>query len=234
LSHDGEIVDQYSLLQMIVDSIYQPLLFHTVVGFEVEKPILRTKDVLHPNSVQILFPGSPIHERLTKVQGPLALVSMKAVDSVALFSLQKREMVWNLTKNSHTQHDARLLPNGNLLLFDNWGNHDFQFSPEVRLIHDDFSSRVVELDPFSQEVVWKYGENENEQFFSQCCGRNQRLSNGNTLITHTKKGRAFEVTEEGEVVWEYVNPANSVRRPEKVASIYLQRLEREIHPFWKD
>ena len=76
LSHDGEIVDQYSLLQMIVESTYQPLLFHTLVGFDYEKPVLRTKDVLHPNSVQILFPGSPIHEQLTKVQGPLALVSM--------------------------------------------------------------------------------------------------------------------------------------------------------------
>ena len=31
----------------------------------------------------------------------------------------------------------------------------------------------------------------------------QRLVNGNTLITEANMGRVFEVTKEGEVVWEY-------------------------------
>src|SRR5262245_65643091 len=34
----------------------------------------------------------------------------------------------------------------------------------------------------------------------------QRLPNGNTLITESSFGRFFEVTKEGEIVWEYVNP----------------------------
>jgi hypothetical protein len=32
------------------------------------------------------------------------------------------------------------------------------------------------------------------------------LANGNTLITEGLNGRLFEVTSEGEIVWEYVNP----------------------------
>jgi hypothetical protein len=34
----------------------------------------------------------------------------------------------------------------------------------------------------------------------------QRLTNGNTLITESSFGRFFEVTSQGEIVWEYVNP----------------------------
>jgi len=34
----------------------------------------------------------------------------------------------------------------------------------------------------------------------------QRLPNGNTLITEAASGRAFEVTPEKEIVWEFVSP----------------------------
>jgi hypothetical protein len=37
-------------------------------------------------------------------------------------------------------------------------------------------------------------------------GGAQRLPNGNTLITESDKGRAFEVTREGEIVWDFYNP----------------------------
>ena len=33
-----------------------------------------------------------------------------------------------------------------------------------------------------------------------------RLTNGNTLITESDGGRLFEVTPEGEIVWEFINP----------------------------
>jgi hypothetical protein len=36
--------------------------------------------------------------------------------------------------------------------------------------------------------------------------RAQRLPNGNTLINEGSFGRFFEVSLEGEIVWEYVNP----------------------------
>jgi hypothetical protein len=37
-------------------------------------------------------------------------------------------------------------------------------------------------------------------------GNAQCLPNGNTLITESSFGRFFEVTKEGEIVWEYINP----------------------------
>jgi hypothetical protein len=67
-------------------------------------------------------------------------------------------------------------------------------------------SRVLEIDPASKEIVWKFQEQRTYNFFSARISNAQRLPNGNTLINEGLFGRFFEVTSEGEVVWEYVNP----------------------------
>jgi hypothetical protein len=54
--------------------------------------------------------------------------------------------------------------------------------------------------------VWKYQETPVSNFFSPRISDAQRLPNGNTLINEGWFGRFFEVTPEGAVVWEYVNP----------------------------
>jgi hypothetical protein len=65
-------------------------------------------------------------------------------------------------------------------------------------------SRVIEVEPATGRIAWKY-EN-GPAFFSEWGGSVQRLPNGNTLITNSNSGRAFEVTAEGKIVWEFANP----------------------------
>jgi hypothetical protein len=67
-------------------------------------------------------------------------------------------------------------------------------------------SKVIEFDPFTQEIVWGYYGDQVNGFYSYSAGSCQRLANGNTLITESNAGRAFEVTPENEIVWEYYNP----------------------------
>jgi hypothetical protein len=43
-------------------------------------------------------------------------------------------------------------------------------------------------------------------FRSDLAGSAQRLLNKNTLITEALSGRIFEVTQDGELVWEWVSP----------------------------
>jgi len=58
----------------------------------------------------------------------------------------------------------------------------------------------------SRQIVWIYGAKGNTAFFSHIGSGCQRLPNGNTLICSTTEGHIFEVTSEGELVWEYINP----------------------------
>jgi hypothetical protein len=54
--------------------------------------------------------------------------------------------------------------------------------------------------------VWRYTANPPTSFYSSFISGTQRLANGNTLICSGSSGRIFEVTEAGEIVWEYINP----------------------------
>ena len=58
------------------------------------------------------------------------------------------------------------------------------------------------------DLSWKYIAPDKYSFYSAFVSGAQRLKNGNTLICSGAKGRFFEVTQEGEIVWEYWNPYN--------------------------
>jgi len=93
------------------------------------------------------------------------------------------------------QHDPDVLPSGNILLYDNLGN----FGEGGR-------SRILEVDPRSGAEVWSYTGNPEQTFESDARGAQERLPNGNTLISETAGGRIFEVTPDRRIVWEFLNP----------------------------
>ena len=68
------------------------------------------------------------------------------------------------------------------------------------------------------ELVWSYHA---PRFFSTNISGAQRLANGNTLVTEGAGGRVFEVTTDGTIVWEYMNPlfAGATRRTTSTARI---------------
>ncbi|MBW1915516.1 MAG: aryl-sulfate sulfotransferase [Deltaproteobacteria bacterium] len=65
----------------------------------------------------------------------------------------------------------------------------------------------------SNQVVWKYSTVEANEFnkgmYSAHISGAKRLPNGNTLMCAGEEGHFVEVTGDGEVVWEYVNPVTS-------------------------
>jgi hypothetical protein len=63
-----------------------------------------------------------------------------------------------------------------------------------------------EVNPRTGEIVWQYSDPSLFEFFSPYTSGAQRLPNGNTLICEGCHGRIFEVTCDGQVVWEYVSP----------------------------
>ena len=57
-----------------------------------------------------------------------------------------------------------------------------------------------------QELVWSYRAPEPESFYAAFISGAHRLPNGNTFVTSGPDGRMFEVTANGETVWEFWNP----------------------------
>lgn len=59
-----------------------------------------------------------------------------------------------------------------------------------------------------EEALWKYEDEPKTDFYSMAVSGAQRLSNGNTLICAGWVGSAFEIDENKNKVWKYVNPIN--------------------------
>lgn len=126
------------------------------------------------------------------------LLSFRNLSLVAILDRGTGELIWRISSPTVAQqHAPVMLDNGNILLFDN-GTH--------RIDHLLPYSRVIEIDPATKEIVWRYQEEDVSQFFSPLISSAERLPNGNTLICEGTFGRLFEVTSEGDVVWEYINP----------------------------
>ena len=84
-----------------------------------------------------------------------------------------------------------------------------------------YVSDAIELDPRSERIVWEYRAPDPESFYTASHGAAQRLPNGNTLITESTKGHAFEVMPDGEIVWEYYSPhLNDRERRATITRLY--------------
>ncbi len=126
------------------------------------------------------------------------MVSFRSISVVGLIDKQSGEFDWKIGSDILAQqHDPSMLDNGNVLVFDNGTLKKDSNRP---------SSRVIEIDPKTCEIVWEYKELPYYNFFSPHISGARRLSNGNTLVTEGAFGRMFQVTMEGEIVWEYINP----------------------------
>ncbi len=60
---------------------------------------------------------------------------------------------------------------------------------------------------------WTYSSDPPEDFYSLNISGTQRLPNGNTLICHGRRGRVFEITPDGQIVWDYQSPVRNTSGP---------------------
>ncbi len=159
-------------------------------------------DPFHTNSIQAL-PPNPHEETDSRFAEGNILVSQRRTNKVFIFDPVSGDVVWVLSKPTIGQHHARMIPPGlpgagNILVFDNGmkGGYPAETRP---------FSRVIEVNPKTQKLVWKYKDDFPYGFDSPARGSAQRLPNGDTLICESQFGRFFEVTPEGEIVWEYIH-----------------------------
>ncbi len=160
-------------------------------------------DIFHTNTLKVLNGNQMDRSPLFK-KGNF-LISILHTDTIAIIDPQQKKVVWMQTGPWDAQHEPTLLPNGNMLILDNLGNRG--------------KSRIMEFNPFSMQVFWEYLGEEKKPFYTMGCGSCCRLPNGNTLITETDFGRAFEVTPQKETVWEFINPYRSGKNGELIAKI---------------
>jgi hypothetical protein len=191
--------DQRSFLDTILDSMLEHMSWleiHEKITERGEAILLLDSkiqyDHFHLNTITVL-PDTPLGRRDRRFREGNLLICFRNVNQIAILDGDTREILWVWGEGVlEWPHHPTMLDNGNMLVFDNGAFRKY--------------SRVVELDPVSGSVVWQYTGDPPASFYSYGKGSAQRLPNGNTLICEGDKGRAFEVTQQGEIVWQWLNP----------------------------
>jgi len=139
------------------------------------------------------IPDNPTGRKDPRFRKGNILFSYRSLDIIGVIDRDTGRIVWAWGPGVlDGQHHPTMLPNGHILIFDNGTRRKW--------------SRVIELDPLKEEIVWEYTGTPKESFFSPYISGAQLLPNGNVFICEGGPCRLFEVTREGEIVWEYRSP----------------------------
>jgi len=199
VSPDGTVLDEIPILAAIRDSDYRGLLS---LNYRDDEDISSDRedleDVFHVNNIDVL--SDALAPRFARFESGDYLISIRNINTIAVISHRTKKVIWALTGPFVRQHDPDFTSAGTILVYDNRG-HD---GPGGR-------SRLLEIDPATQAIVWSYTGTADRPFYSFSRGKQQRLPNGNILAIEWSPGRVFEVTPDGEIVWEYFNRITTAR-----------------------
>lgn len=200
------------------------------LGLENVKQQQRLVDWLHINCASYLGPNKWYDQGDMRFHPDNIIVDSREANILMIISHETGEVVWRVGPDydegaskklgwivgpHHTHMIPRGLPGeGNILVFDNGGSAGYgapnPMAPDgVYTVHRTYS-RVIEFDPVTLEMVWQYvmpgGPGGAFAFLSPNVSSAQRLPNGNTFVDSGATGLLFELTPEGERVWEYASP----------------------------
>ncbi len=228
VSWDGEILWEWLASEHIDEMGFSADARNAIyrsVGFNDAR---QSADWLHVNSANYLGPNQWYDAGDERFHPEHIMISSRTANIIAIIA-RDGSIAWRMGPDYSVseplaelgqiigQHNPHLIPKGlpgagNLLVFDNGGHGGYGNANPARpngtnaMTRD--SSRVLELNPITFEVVWEYslGGTEAFQFYSWYVSNAQRLPNGNTMINEGMNGRIFELTQEKEIVWEFVSP----------------------------
>jgi hypothetical protein len=114
------------------------------------------------------------------------------------------------------QHDVRWIPRnypggGNIMVFNNGpGRPEGRYSSVIEIeppVDANGNYFIRAEKPFGPDKpTWEYTAPNKVSFFADFISGAHRLVNGNTFICSGPRGRFFEVTPNGDIVWQYENP----------------------------
>jgi Arylsulfotransferase (ASST) len=189
LDPDGNVIDEFSLYDVFIDSGYVGLLERT-----------RGRcDPLHLNDVRVLkaedadgYPEFAVGD---------IMVSTNAVNTVAVIDPRSRRIKWLTSGTTVAQHSPRFAGDNRILVFDNRGGARIDEKGGSQIVSIDVASGVP------QTVFPKPEGVPSLDFYSHVAGHID-LDRGSSraLISLYDQGRILEVDlVTGEVLWEYTN-----------------------------
>jgi hypothetical protein len=191
LSPEGKELDRFSIIDAVAsDPKFRPLAEKRLS--QVSKEGAQGKrDVTHVNSIMAL-PKKMAAAFPMFAPGDM-LISIRHLHLILVVEPFTHKVKWAANGPWRGQHDARYLDDGTIMIFDNLG---------VKGKH----TRILKHDPKTGETDVMFEPRPGVPFFTVFYGMSRQLPNQNILMTEADKGRLVEVTPDGNIVWEFLNP----------------------------
>ena len=187
---DGNKVFEKALTTLFIENDLEALI--TSTGFFRT----RTGGEFHMNEVEEL--SSDMADAFPMFEAGDLMLSLRNRNMVVVTDPEVKTIKWLKIGPFIRQHDPDFQPDGTITVFDNHSDDSLDGNRGG-------GSRVWRIDPETDLAVTLYGGRDGQRFFSPERSTHQVQPNGNLMITAAQEGRAFEVTRNGEIVWEYVN-----------------------------
>jgi hypothetical protein len=158
----------------------------------VEPPYGPPFDLVHPNSLALDLDGNYV----VSFRNAAEVTKIDSRTGAVMWRFGGRNNQFLLTNDPlngfSAQHHAQILPNGNLLLYDNGSNHN---PPETRAVEYSLNPQAR-----TAQMVWQFRRN--PPIYTPFVGAVQRLRNGNTFVGYGGLGMITEVTPAGQTLME--------------------------------
>ena len=165
-----------------------------------------SSDPTHINSIQELPPNRWFDAGDQRFRPGNLLVSARNLNTIFIIDKNTGDVVWKHDRRLDRQHEATMIPKGQpgaglVMLFNNGLDNVYAYR----------RSMLQLVNPMNASVVWSF---RHQYFFTSVAGSQQVLPNGNVLVVSSHGGRAFEITPEGRIVWQWIPPYLPMR-PER-------------------
>lgn len=191
ISPDGEILREISVLEAVYDAGQK----YAHALFDVE--LISDGDPTHVNDIEVV--NAALAEKIDGVEPGDLLVSARQMHALFILDHTSGEVKWSQFGPWVRQHDPDITEDGIIEVFNN--------RPKS-ITTDTETSNIIAFDAATRTAEILYPNPTQPAFHTYVMGAHERLPNGNRLIAESLKGRVFEITPDGDIVWEYVKPFN--------------------------
>jgi hypothetical protein len=171
-------------------------------------------DWFHNNTCEMIT-NNPISQNDARFRKGNIIFCSYYLNLIGVIDYTTKKIVWSWGPGIlDGPHLPTMLDNGNLLIFDNGRKRGW--------------SRVIEVNPLTKELVWEYHATPKASFYDDVISNALRLPNGNTFICDGTHNRLFEITHQGEVVWDFIptfnklDGGNTIFRAEKYSKEFVE------------
>ncbi|MFC1997865.1 arylsulfotransferase family protein [Chloroflexota bacterium] len=186
---EGEILEEISIIDLFQENGLQGLLYMPSIA---NRNTAVSGDTLHLNDVET-FP-SFMEDGIFKA-GDI-MVSLRNIHAIVIFSETDLKIKHMSIGEFVRQHDPDFIDGYTISVLDNNLIAPEDYGHQSRIIIKSF---------LNDQSYAYFSGNEAVAFYTEVMGNHEWLPNGNLLITESDKGRAFEIDQQGNIVWEFVN-----------------------------